>query len=227
MFQRFKLRSSTLSSSKKRSSNYEPLVRWMHGAQMVAFNMQINFGNHMRSDMKSEAMTGYGTSLWLMQGMFRSNGGCGYVKKLDFLMTKGTNGEVFDPKASSEVKKTLKVRVFLGDGWRLDFSKTHFDTFSPPDFYVKFRILGVPRDFAKQKTKVIEDDWVPVWDQEFTFSLTVPELAPLQIEVKEHDMSEGDDFGGQACLPISELKTGIRSIDFLIGRARNSQMLGF
>ncbi|XP_021769186.1 phosphoinositide phospholipase C 6-like [Chenopodium quinoa] len=178
-----------------RSSNYEPLVGWMHGAQMVAFNMQ-----------------GYGKSLWLMQGMFRSNGGCGFVKKPDFLMKKGPNGEVFDPKAPLEVKKTLKVRAYLGDGWRLDFSKTHFDTFSPPDFYVKFRILGVPADYAKQKTKVIEDDWAPVWDQEFTFPLTVPELALLQIEVREYDMSEKDDFGGQTCLPISELKTGIRSV---------------
>ncbi|CAL9159348.1 unnamed protein product, partial [Musa hybrid cultivar] len=32
------------------SSNYNPLLGWMHGAQMVAFNMQ-----------------GYGRSLWLMQ----------------------------------------------------------------------------------------------------------------------------------------------------------------
>ncbi|XP_057523195.1 phosphoinositide phospholipase C 6 [Amaranthus tricolor] len=178
-----------------RSSNYEPLVGWMHGAQMVAFNMQ-----------------GYGKSLWLMSGMFRLNGGCGYVKKPDFLMKQGPNGEVFDPKAQSEVKKILKVRVYMGDGWRMDFSKTHFDTFSPPDFYVKLRILGVPADIAKVKTKIMEDEWTPVWDQEFKFALTVPELALLQIEVREYDMSEKDDFGGQACLPISELKTGIRSI---------------
>ncbi|KAK9742350.1 hypothetical protein RND81_03G166100 [Saponaria officinalis] len=178
-----------------RSSNYKPLVAWMHGAQMVAFNMQ-----------------GYDKSLWLMHGMFRSNGGCGYVKKPDFLMTKGPNDEVFDPNLPSEVKKTLKVRVYMGDGWRLDFKKTHFDTFSPPDFYVKLHMLGVPADFAKQKTKVIEDDWAPVWDQEFEFRLTIPELALLQIEVREYDMSEKDDFGGQACLPVSELKTGIRSV---------------
>ncbi|KAI3498759.1 hypothetical protein L1887_34540 [Cichorium endivia] len=49
------------------SSNYKPLIGWLHGAQMVAFNMQ-----------------GYGRSLWLMHGMFRANGGCGYVKKQIF-----------------------------------------------------------------------------------------------------------------------------------------------
>jgi len=25
------------------SSNYNPLIGWMHGAQMVAFNMQVSF----------------------------------------------------------------------------------------------------------------------------------------------------------------------------------------
>ncbi|KAI3461660.1 hypothetical protein Pfo_018323 [Paulownia fortunei] len=37
------------------SSNYKPQIGWLHGAQMIAFNMQ-----------------GYGRSLWLMQGMFRA-----------------------------------------------------------------------------------------------------------------------------------------------------------
>ncbi|KAF9594284.1 hypothetical protein IFM89_028941, partial [Coptis chinensis] len=41
------------------SSNYNPLIGWMHGDEMVAFNMQ-----------------GYGRALWLMQGMFISNGDC-------------------------------------------------------------------------------------------------------------------------------------------------------
>ncbi|XP_071719693.1 phosphoinositide phospholipase C 4-like isoform X2 [Rutidosis leptorrhynchoides] len=102
------------------SSNYKPLVGWLHGAQMVAFNMQ-----------------GYGRSLWLMHGMFRANGGCGYVKKPDFLMTSEPNNEVFDLKAKIEIKLTLKVKIYMGDGWHLDFKKTHFDTFSPPDFYTR------------------------------------------------------------------------------------------
>lgn len=45
-----------------------------------------------------------------MHGMFRSNGGCGYVKKPDFLMNVGPNNEVFNPKDKLQVKKTLKVR---------------------------------------------------------------------------------------------------------------------
>ncbi|KAH6777799.1 Phosphoinositide-specific phospholipase C family protein [Perilla frutescens var. frutescens] len=175
------------------SSNFRPMTGWMHGAQMVAFNMQ-----------------GYGKSLWMMHGLFRSNGGCGYVKKPDLLMSKGPYN--FDPKQRLPVKKTLKVNVYMGDGWRLDFSHTHFDKYSPPDFYTKVYIVGVPADAAKKRTQIKEDDWIPCWDEEFRFPLTIPELALLRIEVRDHDTSEKDDFGGQTCLPVSELRPGIRAV---------------
>ncbi|KAM5583238.1 phosphoinositide phospholipase C 4 [Rosa sericea] len=174
------------------SSNYKPLIGWMHGAQMVAFNMQ-----------------GYGKSLWLMHGMFRANGGCGYVKKPDFVMN---DEQIFYPKAKLPVKKTLKVKVYMGDGWHLDFKQTHFDSYSPPDFYTRVGIAGVPADEVMKKTKKKEDDWIPVWEEEFTFPLRAPELALLRIEVHEYDMSEKDDFGGQTCLPVSELRQGIRAV---------------
>ncbi|KAJ9543093.1 hypothetical protein OSB04_022800 [Centaurea solstitialis] len=177
------------------SSNYNPLIGWTHGAQMVAFNMQ-----------------GHGRSLWLMQGLFRANGGCGYVKKPDFLLKNGPDGKLFDPKSKLPVKKTLKVKVYLGDGWHLDFKTTHFDIYSPPDFYVKIGIAGVQADSGMKKTKIIQDEWTPKWEEEFEFPLTVPELALLRLEVHEYDMTEKDDFGGQTCLPVSELRTGIRSV---------------
>ncbi|XP_077245596.1 phosphoinositide phospholipase C 2-like isoform X2 [Tasmannia lanceolata] len=172
------------------SSNYNPLIGWMHGAQMVAFNMQ-----------------GYGRSLWLMHGMFRANGSCGYIKKPEFLMKIGPYNQVFDPRANFPVKTTLKVNVYMGDGWRMDFRQTHFDTCSPPDFYTRVGIAGVPADAVMKKTRTIADDWAPVWNEEFLFPLSVPELALLRIEVHEKD-----GFGGQTCLPISQLRRGFRSV---------------
>ncbi|EOY17778.1 Phospholipase C 2 [Theobroma cacao] len=177
------------------SSNYNPLIGWMHGAQMVAFNMQ-----------------GYGRSLWLMHGMFKANGGCGYVKKPDFLLKSGPHDDVFDPSVRLPVKTVLKVTVYMGEGWYHDFHHTHFDAYSPPDFYARVGIAGVPADNVMKKTKTLEDNWVPSWNEEFEFPLTVPELALLRIEVHEYDMSEKDDFGGQTCLPVSELRSGIRAV---------------
>nr|BBG55861.1 phospholipase C [Nicotiana benthamiana] len=177
------------------SSNYDPFVGWTHGAQMVAFNMQ-----------------GYGRSLWLMHGMFRANGGCGYVKKPDLLLTAGPNNEVFDPTKKLPVKTTLKVTVYMGDGWDKDFDQTHFDTYSPPDFYAKVGIAGVPADAIKKKTKTMDDNWIPTWDEKFEFPLTVPELALLRIKVLDYNRSDKDEFAGQTCLPVPELRQGIRAV---------------
>lgn len=44
-----------------------------------------------------------------MQGMFRANGGCGYVKKPEILMQKLQCDNEFDPTRIMPVKKTLKV----------------------------------------------------------------------------------------------------------------------
>ncbi|KAI5663460.1 hypothetical protein M9H77_22783 [Catharanthus roseus] len=182
-------------SSRLDSSNYNPLLGWTHGAQMVALNMQ-----------------GHDRYLWLMQGLFRANGGCGYVKKPDILLESGPHNEVFDQKRSLPVHKKLKVKAYMGEGWSLDFPKTHFDKYSPPDFYVKIGIAGVPADTAVKKSKIIEDNWIPTWNEEFEFPLTVPQLALLRIEVHEYDMSEKDDFGGQTCIPVSELRKGVRAV---------------
>ncbi|XP_038720922.1 phosphoinositide phospholipase C 2-like isoform X4 [Tripterygium wilfordii] len=172
------------------SSNYNPFVGWMHGAQMVAFNMQ-----------------GYGKYLWIMQAMFRANGGCGYVKKPDFLLNAAFDTDMIPP-----VKKILKVKVYMGEGWDLDFAGTHFDLYSPPDFFVKIGIGGAPADNIMNRTKVIEDEWKPVWNERLEFPLRVPELAILRIEVLEYDSSGKHDFAGQTCLPVSELRSGIRAV---------------
>ncbi|KAL3717993.1 hypothetical protein ACJRO7_003173 [Eucalyptus globulus] len=177
------------------SSNYNPMLGWRYGAQMVALNMQ-----------------GHGKSLWLMHGMFRANGGCGYVKKPEFLMKSDPDNEVFDPKAKLPVKTTLKVNVYMGEGWYYDFPHTHFDAYSPPDFYARVGIAGVPVDTVMKRTRALEDNWTPVWNEEFEFPLTVPELALLRIEVNDYDFSEKPDFGGQTCLPVWELRRGIRSV---------------
>ncbi|KAH7549883.1 hypothetical protein JRO89_XS13G0099000 [Xanthoceras sorbifolium] len=141
------------------SSNYNPFVGWEHGAQMVAFNMQ-GIGKHLR----------------IMQGMFRANGGCGYVKKPDFLLVK-------HPFDQSEVKTILKVAI-----------------------------AGVEADIKKEITKTISDQWVPEWNEEFEFPLSVPELALLRIEVFDYDDTRKHDFAGQTCLPVSELRSGIRAV---------------
>ncbi|XP_031271141.1 phosphoinositide phospholipase C 2-like isoform X1 [Pistacia vera] len=177
------------------SSNYNPFVGWAHGAQMVAFNMQ-----------------GTGKHLWTMQGMFRANGGCGYVKKPAFLLAPNPEDDLFNPSEPLEPQKTLKVKIYQGVGWHLDFPPTAFDRYSPPDFFIKVSTAGVRPDELKYKTRTVTDDWVPSWNEEFEFPLTVPDLAVLRIQVYDYDTSGKNDFAGQTCLPVAELKSGIRAV---------------
>ncbi|XP_023633971.1 phosphoinositide phospholipase C 3 isoform X2 [Capsella rubella] len=175
------------------SSNYDPLVGWTHGAQLVAFNMQ-----------------GHGKQLWMMQGMFRANGGCGYVKKPAILLKENT---LFDPSKRLPIKTTLKVKIYTGEGWDLDFPQTHFDQYSPPDFFVKTGIAGVARDTVSYRTETAVDQWFPTWsNDEFLFQVSVPELALLWFKVQDYDNDTQNDFAGQTCLPLPELKSGVRAV---------------
>lgn len=63
-----------------------------------------------------------------------------------------------------------------------------------------------------KKTKKRESSWTPFWDEEFVFPLTVPELALLRLEVHDRIRPEKDDFAGQTCLPVSQLRPGIRAV---------------
>lgn len=74
-------------------------------------------------------------------------------------------------------------------------------------------IAGVPADTSKrEKSKTVMDQWAPVWNEEFTFPLAVPELALLRIDVFDYDNTKINDFAGQTCLPVTELRSGIRAV---------------
>lgn len=75
----------------------------------------------------------------------------------------------------------------------------------------QINMRGVAVDVSKKRTRVIVDDWTPTWNEEFTFPLRVPELALLEILVQEYDVDRAD-FAGQTCLPVSELRPGIRVV---------------
>jgi phosphatidylinositol phospholipase C delta len=59
------------------------------------------------------------------------------VKKPKFLLESGDGVRVFNPDETHPPKTTLKVKVISGFGWFERFGKTHFDRFSPPDFYTR------------------------------------------------------------------------------------------
>ncbi|GBG61661.1 hypothetical protein CBR_g23176 [Chara braunii] len=113
------------------------------------------------------------------------------------------------PRELEELRKQLDE--LLGKGW-----KHFFDTLKPPDFYVKIKTIGVPCDRKKAKTEARHRTRRPNWEQQtFSFPLAVPELALLFFEAWDEDTLHKDDFAGQACFPIGELRPGVRVVPLL------------
>ena len=57
----------------------------------------------------------HGEPVWLNQGKFMDNGGCGYVLKPEFLLPKGGVETVtFNPELATTPKQRLRVEVHKG-----------------------------------------------------------------------------------------------------------------
>ncbi|KAJ7567062.1 hypothetical protein O6H91_02G130700 [Diphasiastrum complanatum] len=171
------------------SSNADPMLAWSFGFQLAAINLQ-----------------GKDRACWIGRALFQANGGCGYVKKPDVLLSSFPVNDDMLPKPSP--KTFLKVRVLMGTDWH-----KRFDLFTKPDFYVKVAMHGMGSDALKYRTEVAHRTREPCWDgEEFKFPLRVPEIAIIRFEVWECDRVKRDEFAGQACFPVKELKPGIRVV---------------
>ncbi|KAL3675595.1 hypothetical protein R1sor_025543 [Riccia sorocarpa] len=186
------------------SSNADPMWAWSHGFQMAALNLQ-----------------GKDRPAWLGHGFFLANGGCGYVRKPDYLLPEDNMN--YEQILNLLPKLILKVTVLLGTQWH-----KHFDLFKKPEFYVKVGLHGIPTDSLKQKTQDAGSTKEPHWEnEEFEFPIRVPDIAVLRFEVWEKDRASFDDFVGQACLPVAEIRSGIRVVQLRSkkGKLRSSKLL--
>ena len=74
------------------SSNYDPLPLWNHGIQMAALNVQTP-GKQFNSCLGliyANELSGW--PMYLNQGKFQQNGGCGYILKPKFMRNPDKEG---------------------------------------------------------------------------------------------------------------------------------------
>ena len=178
------------------SSNFNPLVFWNTGCQMVALNYQ--------TDDKQ---------VFLNSGKFMDNGGCGYVLKPSFLRTPDAN---YSPLSQLdtvvEEGKIMKIKLISGQ-LLPDATGTAFggDKVNP---FVKIRIRGHPDDKAnKQRSEVISSDgFNPIWNEKFLFDIKVPSLAFLEFRVKSKVTTGKDENLGAFVCPLSMVQEGYRRV---------------
>ncbi|XP_048814712.1 1-phosphatidylinositol 4,5-bisphosphate phosphodiesterase zeta-1 [Lagopus muta] len=169
------------------SSNYNPQEFWNVGCQMVALNFQTP-----------------GVPMELQNGKFLDNGGCGYILKPEFLRNRNST---FNPHNVGRYSKPISLSIRLISGHQLPPSNLSKSNKADP--LVQIEIYGVPEDQAKRKSSVIKSNALsPRWDETFSFTVQVPELALIRFCVQDEISLIANDFLGQYTLPLLSLSKG-------------------
>ncbi|GBG32084.1 1-phosphatidylinositol 4,5-bisphosphate phosphodiesterase 1 [Hondaea fermentalgiana] len=173
------------------SSNYDPVSAWNAGCQLVALNYQTN-----------------SLPVWLNQGRFSDNGGCGYVLKPSFQL-----GDSFTPWDGLPKDVVCEMTVSVISGHYLPKPLGQSDSSEVIDPYVEVSLHGIEVDQRRYITRHIDDNgFNPSWNETFKFSVRQPELALLSFVVNDHDLVGKDDFIGQRVVPVTAIVPGYRMV---------------
>lgn len=171
------------------SSNYNPMLAWSVGCQMVALNFQTQ-----------------DAFLRLNDGRFRENGNCGYVLKPSSLLLKEDLGQ-----GSTRLVK-LSIKVLSGSCLPKPKGLRDGDCIDP---YVRVTVYdvvnGERETIVSQQTGVAPSNgFFPIWGQErFNFEVESWSVAMLQVTVIDRLKEE---FIASSSIPISCLRRGIRCV---------------
>jgi phosphatidylinositol phospholipase C, delta len=175
------------------SSNYNPLLAWSVGCQLVALNFQTN-----------------DTPLILNDGLFRQNGGCGYIQK-----------PVFPVTGTGEPVLRLSLRILSGSCLPKPRGAKKGETIDP---FVQVSLHDIMTSAttgvssyvsqAHATSSVTDNGFCPVWDEPCKdFLVYSPHIAMLQFVLRETDIALHDEVG-YAAIPLNCLRPGCRSVQF-------------
>lgn len=182
--------------SRTGSSNYNPMLAWSTGCQLVALNFQTP-----------------DAPLKLNDGRFRENGNCGYVLKPSSLMMK-------DEFSQTAMPTKLSVRILSGSCLPKPRGERSGDCIQP---YVKISVYDIEKEVKENcscyTTQAVPNNgYFPIWhnamDRErFSFIIESGAVAMLHLEVyTKGAMGEKDEFIAHSAIPVSCLRRGYRSV---------------
>jgi phosphatidylinositol phospholipase C, delta len=190
------------------SSNYNPLLAWSTGCQLVALNFQT-------SDQP----------LILNDSMFRQNDGCGYVLKPPAVLGR----------SSVDSNRKLFIRVLSGSCLPKPYGAKSGEVVDPY-VVVTLHDTEIDKDSkilkynqTKHTTSVISNNgFCPVWNegQSSEFIINFPDVAFIQFSLCESDIGFDDSIADSA-IPINNLRSGIRSIQLYDRNNRRTGAFGF
>eukprot|EP00949_MAST-11_sp_MAST-11-sp1_P004218 g4218.t1 len=181
------------------SSNYNPCLPWSCGVQIVALNYQTN-----------------GSPVWLNQGRFLENGGCGYVLKpprlIDASSSSSSSSSSVQPQQAPPMQ--LKIRIYSGHYIPKPGNMESGEIVDP---YVLVKVSGAAcgTGSSERRTSAVKDNgFDPAWDEEFTFDILQDwDLGMLSFEVYDSSMmSVADEVLVQFALPLTCVRAGYRVV---------------
>ena len=206
------------------SSNFSPLLSWTLGCQMVSLNFQTT-----------------DSPLIINDGLFRQNGGCGYVLKSDEL--RDVHGTLSTQSTSTKTMRTIRIRVVSGSCLPKPDGKPKGECIDP---YVRVRIHDVIQASNANITKsgvaesngrygassllprasspihqvttthttryVLDNGYSPVWRENSWAEFKVyDDLAMIQFSVLDSDYV-ADDRVGESAILVKSLQPGYRCV---------------
>jgi len=182
--------------SRTGSSNYNPMLAWSTGCQLVALNFQTP-----------------DAPLKINDGRFRENGNCGYVLKPSALM-------MMHDFSRTKIPTKLSVRILSGSCLPKPRGQRTGDCTYP---YVKVSVYDVKNEEKDtcevHNTPVSQNNgYFPIWhnamdSRRFSFIIENVAVAMLHLEVyTKGDIGGKDEFISHSAIPISCLRQGYRSV---------------
>ncbi|KAH9518381.1 Phospholipase C [Bulinus truncatus] len=182
------------------SSNFNPVIFWAFGIQMVALNYQT----------EDVAMS-------LNTAMFEQNGRSGYILKPSVMWDKChvmyNRFNPWDKEFDGLHTTILTLQIISGQ-----YVSQHYST----NVQVEVEVIGIPVDCAKQKTKVVPKNALnPIWNDIFTFQVLFADLAFIRFVVIDASTSH---LVTQRVIPLKCLRPGYRHVRLRNGSGQPQEL---
>ncbi|KAG9408830.1 1-phosphatidylinositol 4,5-bisphosphate phosphodiesterase delta-4 [Aphanomyces cochlioides] len=171
------------------SSNYNPLLGWSTGSQLVALNYQT-------SDLPMR----------LNHGMFSQNGNCGYVLKPPSMLSEiGTYRRAI---------QSVTVQVFSGQQLPKPQGEKKGEIIDP---YVLLDLVSDGNSIQKKSQTIQDNGLNPNWNFEAKLDVGLESACHiLVLTVMDYDLDR-DDLIGFAALPLTCIREGYRTVPLHAG----------
>jgi hypothetical protein len=173
----------------KNFTNYDPVLAWTMGCQIVSMNLQST-----------------DESLLVADGRFRQNGSCGYVLKPPHML---------DSSSKKEESQHWKFNVL--SGFKLLKPSGGRKQSSVVNPFIRLSLYegsSKAKRIMYNTKRVKQNGLNPIWkeDEVFEFTISNPSVAMLVFSVWDKTDDGTEDFIAAASLPVSCIREGYRSV---------------